>query len=78
MVKQCIFKQNYTIKLFVSYKISYYCCFGFRGNLEFQDFLQKKFIRLATGHFFCPVPLVFMGGVGKWHYFCDRHLVNLI
>ena len=42
MVKQCIFKQNYTIKLFVSYKISYYCCFGFRGNLEFPDFHQKK------------------------------------
>ena len=38
-----IFKQNYTQKLFISFKISYSCCFGFRGNLEFPDFLQKKF-----------------------------------
>ena len=38
-----IFKQNYTQKLLISFKISYYCCFGLRGNLEFPDFLQKKF-----------------------------------
>ena len=37
-----IFKQNHTKKLFISFKISYSCCFGFRGNLEFPDFLQKK------------------------------------
>ena len=31
-------------KLFISFRISYYCCFGFKGNLEFPDFLQKGFI----------------------------------
>ena len=41
-----IFKQNYTQKLFISFKISYSCCFGFRGNLEFSDFLQKKFYNI--------------------------------
>ena len=41
-----IFKQNYTQKLFIAFKISYSCCFGFRGNLEFPDFLQKKFYNI--------------------------------
>ena len=41
-----IFNQNYTQKLFISFKISYYCCFGLRGNLEFPDFLQKKFYNI--------------------------------
>ena len=40
------FMQNYTLKLFISFKISYSCCFGFRGNLEFPDFLQKKFYNI--------------------------------
>ena len=44
-----IFKQNYTKKLLISFKISYSCCFGFRGNLEFPDFLQKSFITSTTG-----------------------------
>ena len=44
-----IFKQNYTQKLFISFKISYYCCFGLRGNLEFPDFLQKKFYNINYG-----------------------------
>ena len=38
------FKQNYTLKLFIAFKISYPCCFGLRGNLDFPDFLQKSFI----------------------------------
>ena len=38
-----IFKQNYTQKLFIALKMAYYCCFGFRGNLEFPYFNQKKF-----------------------------------
>ena len=41
-----IFKQNYTQKLFISFKISYSCCFGFRENLEFTYFLQKKFYNI--------------------------------
>ena len=47
-----IFKQNYSQKLFISFKISYSCCFGNRGNLEFPDFLQKSFITLTTFHCF--------------------------
>ena len=39
-----IFKQSYTRKLFISFKISYSCCFGFKGNLELPDFLQDSFI----------------------------------
>ena len=41
-----ILKQNYTQKLFISFKRSYSCCFGLRGNLEFPDFLQKKFYNI--------------------------------
>ena len=37
-----ILKQNCPQTLFISFKISYSCCFGLRGNLEFPDFLQKK------------------------------------
>ena len=48
-----IFKQNYTQKLFISFKISYSCCFGFRENLEFPDFLQKSFIT-TTSPFLVP------------------------
>ena len=36
-----IFKKIYALKLFIAFKISYSYCFGFRGNLEFTDFLQK-------------------------------------
>ena len=43
-----IFKQSYIQKLFISFKISYACCLGFRGNLEFPDFLQKCFIASTT------------------------------
>ena len=37
------FKQNYTKTLFVAFKMAYSCCFGLRGNIDFLDFLQKKF-----------------------------------
>ena len=33
-------------KLFHSLKISYFCSFGYRGNLEFLEFLQKKFYNI--------------------------------
>ena len=39
--------ENYTQKLFISFKISYSCFFGLRGNLEFLDFLQKKFYNIT-------------------------------
>ena len=35
-----ISKQNYTIQMFLTFKLAYYCCFSLGGNL---DFLQKKF-----------------------------------
>ena len=40
---EAIFKQNYTQKLFIAFKMAYSCCFGLRGNLNFPDFLQKNF-----------------------------------
>ena len=49
--KYAIFKQNYTQELFISFKISYSRCFGFRGNLEFPDFLKKKFYNID---YWCP------------------------
>ena len=30
--------------------MAYCCCLGLRGNLDFPDFLQKKFITSTTGH----------------------------
>ena len=57
-----IFKQNYTQKLFISFKISYYCCFGLRGNLEFPDFLQKKFYNI---NYWSRVVIMCLFGVGK-------------
>ena len=44
-----IFEQNYTLELFIALKIAYSCCFCLRGNLDFPDFLQKKFITSTTG-----------------------------
>ena len=41
-----IFKQNYTLVLFISLKMAICCCFGLTGNLEFPDFLQKKFYNI--------------------------------
>ena len=53
MVKHTIFKQSYTLKLFVAFKIAYSYCFGLRGNLDFAEFLQKSFITSTTG---CDIP----------------------
>ena len=41
-----IFEQNYTLELFIGLKMTYSCCFGLRGNLDFPDFLQKKFYNI--------------------------------
>ena len=48
-----IFKQNYSLKLFIAFKMDYSFCFGLRGNLGFPDFLQKKFYNIN----FCRVIL---------------------
>ena len=36
-----IFKQNYTLEMFIAIKMAYSCCFSLVGNLDFPDFLQK-------------------------------------
>ena len=42
-----IFEQNYTLELLIALKMAYSCCcFGLRGNLDFPDFLQKKFYNI--------------------------------
>ena len=40
-----IFMQNCTQKLFISFKITYSCYFGFKGNLEFPP---KNFYNIIT------------------------------
>ena len=44
-----IFKQIYTLKLFIAFKMAYSCCFSLGGNLDFPEFLQKRFITSTTG-----------------------------
>ena len=51
------FKQSYTLKLFISFKMSYSCCFGCRENLDFPDFLLKSFISSTTQ--FGPTPFFY-------------------
>ena len=46
MSKQCYFKQNNALELFISLKMAISCCFGLRGNLDFPDFLQIKFYNI--------------------------------
>ena len=41
-----IFKQIYTKKLFIAFKMAYFCWFSLRGNLDFPEFLQKKFYNI--------------------------------
>ena len=43
-----IFKQNYTPELLIALKMVYSCIFGLRGNLDFPDFLQKKFYNINS------------------------------
>ena len=37
-----IFMQKYTLKLFFALKIAHFSCVSLEGNLNFQDFCQKK------------------------------------
>ena len=45
---EAIFKQNYTSELLIALKMVYSCFFGLRGNLDFPDFLQKKFYNINS------------------------------
>ena len=38
-----ILTQNYTLELFIAFKMAYSCCFSLGGNPDLLDFLQKKF-----------------------------------
>ena len=40
------FKQIFTLKLFIAFEMAYSCCFSFGGNLDFPEFLQKKFYNI--------------------------------
>ena len=46
---KAIFKQNYTLKLFIAIKMADSCFFGLNGNLDFRNFLHKCFITLNPG-----------------------------
>ena len=50
--QKCENNAIFTQKRFISFKISYSCCFGLRGNLEFPDFLKKSFITSTSGAIF--------------------------
>ena len=44
-----ILKQNYSMKLLITYTLTYYCCSCSQvGNFDLVDFLQKSFITLTT------------------------------
>ena len=38
--------QNFTLEMFVAFRMAYSCSFGKRGNLEFPNFLQNKFYNI--------------------------------
>ena len=48
MWKLCHFKQNYTPELLIALKMVYSCFFGWRGNLDFPDFLKKMFYNINS------------------------------
>ena len=38
--------QIYTVKLFIAFKMVYFCCFSIGQNLDFTEFLRKKFYNI--------------------------------
>ena len=53
-----IFKQNYTIQLFIDFKMAY-SCFSLGGNLENLDLHQNKFYNINCRIAYGPTPLQF-------------------
>ena len=45
MLKLCYFEAKHTLELFIAFKMAY-SCFDLRVNLDFQEFLQKKFYNI--------------------------------
>ena len=40
------FKEFFTLKLFIAFKMAYSSCYSLGGNLDFPEFLQKKFYNI--------------------------------
>ena len=40
-VNSAIFKQIYTLKLLIAFKMAYSCCFSLGGNIDFLEFSKK-------------------------------------
>ena len=40
------FKQICTLKFLIALKIAFSCCFSLGGNLDFPEFLHKKFYNI--------------------------------
>ena len=49
-----IFKQVYILTLFIAFKIAYSCCLSLGENLDFTEFLQKKFYISTYLYLFTP------------------------
>ena len=47
------FKQIYTKKLLIAFKMACHCCFSFGGNLDFTEFLQKKIYNINYRDLYC-------------------------
>ena len=41
-----LFVSETILELFIALKMAYSCCFGLKRNLDFPDFLQKKFYKI--------------------------------
>ena len=57
-----VFKQSYTLKLFIAFKMVYSYCFSSGWNIDFPEknvFFQKKLLTSTTGLDFCLDP--------RWH-----------
>ena len=46
MWKNASFKQIYTLKLLIAFKMAFSCFFSLGGNLDFPEFLQKTFYNI--------------------------------
>ena len=82
--KVAIFNLNDPLKLFIF--LMYFCCFDFRGNLDFPDFLQKKFYSIEIWsllllsqkltHFRLKVVIVSSSLITKMFQQIHKHLIT--
>ena len=63
------FKQIYTQKLLIAYKMPCSCCFSFRGNLDFPEFLQKKIYNINYSLFCVDSAALLMLNEQQFHLF---------